>query len=210
MNLDDLMEIWKSQDTVPLHEVNKTLLHQALRQDEVKLQNARRRERRNIYRLSTGVVGGVAFLLVLMIHARGRYVLTGWDYVMGIGGAAAALFAGGAVYVGHLARVRREQRFGESLRDQINRRIAQLDDAATGARRRSVLILVLMGVICPTAILHLGMRINDKSLSDVSYLVVALLIWCFWAGARGLRRSVQRAIPRKQRLEALLNELDSQ
>lgn len=38
MNLDDLMTVWRSQDAAPLHEVNKTLLHLALRQDEAKLQ----------------------------------------------------------------------------------------------------------------------------------------------------------------------------
>ena len=38
MNLDDLMAVWKSQDAAPLHDVNKTLLHLALRQDEARLQ----------------------------------------------------------------------------------------------------------------------------------------------------------------------------
>ena len=54
-----------------------------------------------------------------------------WDFAIGIGGAAAALLAGGAMYVGHRAQARREQRFGESLREQLTRRIAQLDDRAT-------------------------------------------------------------------------------
>ena len=40
MNLDDLMAVWRSQDAAPLHGVNKTLLHLALRQDEAKLQKA--------------------------------------------------------------------------------------------------------------------------------------------------------------------------
>ena len=34
MNLDDLMEVWRSQDTAPLHGVDKTLLRLALRHDE--------------------------------------------------------------------------------------------------------------------------------------------------------------------------------
>ena len=37
MNLDDLMAVWKSRDAAPLHDVDKTLLHLALRQDEAKL-----------------------------------------------------------------------------------------------------------------------------------------------------------------------------
>ena len=45
MNLEDLMEVWRSQDAAPVHGVNETLLRLALRQDEAKLQAQRRRER---------------------------------------------------------------------------------------------------------------------------------------------------------------------
>ena len=40
MNLDDLMEVWRSQDASPLHGVNETLVRLSLRQDEAKLQRA--------------------------------------------------------------------------------------------------------------------------------------------------------------------------
>ena len=69
---------------------------------------------------------------------------------------------------------------------------------------------MLMGVICPMAILHLGMRINGKSIGNTSPIIVILLICCLWFGAIGLRRSVDRATSRKQRLEGLLKELDEQ
>ena len=49
MNLDDLMEVWRSQDASPLHGVNETLLRLALRQDEAKLQRWRRGWRWFIY-----------------------------------------------------------------------------------------------------------------------------------------------------------------
>ena len=52
MNLDDLMAVWRSQDAAPLHGVDKTLLHLALRQDEAKLQKQRRIERWIIYLLA--------------------------------------------------------------------------------------------------------------------------------------------------------------
>lgn len=209
MNLDELMAVWKSQDAAPLHGVNKTLLQQTLRQDEARLQQARRKERRIRYTMSAFVVVLLALLFTLMIHARQRYVMTGWDYVMGIGGAAAALLAGVTMYLSHRAQARREQRFGELLRDQIHRRIAQLDDVVTSARRGSM-NLVLMGVICPLAILHLGMRVNHKTLSDVRWVPIALLILCLAAGVKALRRSVPQAISRKRELERLLKELDGQ
>jgi hypothetical protein len=217
MNLDELMAVWRTQDAAPLHDVNKTLLHLALRQDEVKLQKERRRDRWIIYVFSAGCVAGMAIFLSMMIHfARHRpeRIVTSWDYALPVVGAAAALLAGAAMYVTHKGQTRREQRFGESLRDQLNRRIAQLDDAATRARKTGVLVVVLMGGICPTAILILGTRVNGKSISDDGYLIVTMIFVCVWSVATGVwesRRSVQKDIlPRKRRLEVLLKELDGQ
>ena len=216
MNLDELITVWRSQDAAPLHDVNKTLLHLALRQDEAKLQKQRRRDRWILYIFSAGVVVGMAFFLSMMIYFRGHRpekVVTGWDLILPIVGAIVALISVRAMYVNHRAQSRREQSFGESLRDQLRRSIAQLDDEVTNARRTSVLVTVLMGGIAPAAILLLGWRINGKSISDDGYMLVSLIILCVWTVASGvsqLRRSVQTDIvPRKRRLEALLKELDA-
>src|SRR5919106_3461814 len=128
-NLDDLMEVWRSQDAAPLHGVNETLLRLALRQDEAKLQKQRRTERWIIYVASAALVAAMAFFLAIMIYRND--VITGWNLVFPIVGVAAALFWGGAMYVSHRAQALREQRFGESLRDQLGRQIAQLDYQAT-------------------------------------------------------------------------------
>jgi hypothetical protein len=216
MNLDELMTVWRSQDAAPLHDVNKTLLHLALRQDEAKLQKQRRRDRWILYIFSAGVVVGMAIFLNMMIYFRGHRpekVVTGWDLVLPIVGAIVALISVRAMYVNHRAQSRREQSFGESLRDQLRRSIAQLDHEVTNARRTSVLVIVLMGGIAPAAILLLGWRVNDKSISDDGYMLVTLIILCVWTVASGvwqLRRSVQKDIlPRKRRLGALLKELDA-
>jgi len=215
MNLDDLMAVWRTQDAAPLHDVNKTLLHLALRQEEVKLQKARRLDRWMVYVFGAGVVAGMGIFLGMMISFRQRpeKVVTGWDLALPTFGAAAALLAGGAIYASHRAQARREQRFGESLRDQLNRRIAQLDYAATRARRTSVLVIVLLGGLCPAAIIFLGLRVNDKSISDDGYLVVTSLFMCVWSVVLGvwtLRHQAQALLPRKRRLEELLKELDGQ
>jgi hypothetical protein len=213
MNLDDLMVVWRSQDAAPLHDVNKTLLHLALRQEEAKLQKARRRERWIIYVFGAGMVAAMAFFLAMMIYFhrhRPERVVTGWDYALAIVGAAAALLAGGAMYIGHRAQTRREQRFGESLRDQLNRRIAQLDLRATTAG--VTLVSVLLWGICPTAILVLIHRINDKSISDDGYMLVTLtfiLVWSVASSVWWYRREAREALPQKRRLEALLKELDA-
>ena len=211
MNLDELMAVWKSQDAAPLHDMNKTLLHLALRQDEAKLQKQRRRHRWIIYVFGVGLVAGMALFLYPMIY---RDRATVWDLALAIGGAAAAWVTVRAIYVNHRAWSVRDQSFGQSLRDQLHRSIAQLEDQATGTHRTNVLTIVLMGGICPAAILVFGWRINQKSISDDGYMLVTTIILCVWSAVSGvweLRRSVQKDIlPRKRRLEALLKELDGQ
>jgi hypothetical protein len=214
MNLEDLMAVWRSQDAAPLLGVDRTLLHLALRQDEVKQQNARRRERWMIYVVGTGVVGAIAVFLGMMILADEREVLTGWDFAVAIIGAAAALFAGCALYVGHRAQSRREDRFGESLREQLNRRIAQLDYAETRAPRTSMLVLVILGLIAPMALTFLSLRTNQKTLSDNWLPVVNLLLICVGSIAFGVwqvRRQIRDVVlPRKRTLEGLLKEIEGQ
>ena len=216
MNFDELMAVWRTQDAAPLHSLNETLLRVALRQNEAKRQKWRRIERWIIYVLSAGVVAGLALFLanmiLLMIYRDDMNGLTGWDLVLPVVGAAAASICARAVYVGHRAQARREQRFGESLRDQLNRRIAQLDDRAT--RARTTLVTVLLGGIGGTAIILLGYRVNQKSFSDDGYMAVGTILMCVLfpvaAGVWELRRSVKRDIlPRKHRLEALLKEIDA-
>jgi peptidoglycan/LPS O-acetylase OafA/YrhL len=210
MNLDELVEVWRTQDAAPLHRVDKTLLHLALRQDEAKLQKERRRDRWIVYVFSAGLVAAMAVFLGMMILTRDRKVMTGWDFAIGIGGAAAALLAGGAMYVGHRAQARREQRFGESLRDQLDRRIAQLDDRTTIAH--ATLVSVLLGGVGGIAILLLGYRVNEKPFSDDGYLLFSMIVTCVVLPVAGgvweIRRQARDLLPRKRRLEALLKELD--
>src|SRR3954468_16108905 len=184
MNLDELMAVWRTQDAAPLHDVNKTLLHLALRQDEAKLQKARRIERWIVYVISAVFAGGMSLFLanmiLLMIDRPGRNGLTGWDLALPVVGAIAALISGRAMYVRHRAQALREQSFGESFRDQLNRRIAQLDYQATTLQRTLILVLVLLTGICPITILLALSRMNEKPICDDGYMVVWLSLVGIW------------------------------
>jgi len=218
MTIDELMTVWKTQESAPLHDMNRTLLHLALRQEEAKLEKKQRWARWMVYVCCAGAAVGMALFLVnmilLMIDRYDRSGLAVWDIAVPIVGATAAVISARAIYVNHRAQSLREQGFGESLRDQLHRSIARLDHEQTGARRTGVLVVVLAGGICPAAIVLLGWRVNGKSISDDGYLLVTLIIGCVLAAVGGvwqLRRSVQREIlPRKRRLEALLTQLDGQ
>ena len=210
MNLDDLMEVWRSQDATALHGVDKTLLHLALRQEQAKLQKQRRIERWFIYVMSALLVAAMGLFLGIMIYARDDDVRIVWDYAVPVVGAAAALVMAGAMYAIRRAQAARERDFGESLRDQLRRRIAQLDDQAT-RELRLTLVGAVAAAICGMSIYVASRRINDMAYNEDWPILLGLIFLCACSlGHRRRRRSVQRDIlPRKRRLEALLKEFDA-
>jgi peptidoglycan/LPS O-acetylase OafA/YrhL len=212
MNLDDLMEVWRSQDASPLYGVNKTLLLVAVRQEQVKLQAERRREKWITYVATAFLIAVMAFFLFIMFYDNDPR--TDWDFAIPIVGAAAALLWGGAMYVSHRAQALRERSFGESLREQLDRHIAQLDYQATRVvRLASVLVTALPPLVCATAIILAGWRINNEPFGDEWVWIVGGIFVCAMGSAAGVweqRRSMERdLLPRKRRLEALLKELDA-
>jgi hypothetical protein len=153
--------------------------------------------------------------LSLMID-RDDDVLSGWDYAIPVVGAAAALLWVRVMSVRLRAQEVREQRFGDSLRDQISRQLAQLDYGVTMSRLAGLLGTVLLPIVWSFTIILASWRINGRSFSDPSLsLPIAFMIcWCILMVGGALwwtRRVVQRkTLPRKRQLEALLKELDGQ
>ena len=174
MNLDDLMAVWRSQDAAPLHGVNQTLLQLALRQDEAKLQKERRRERWIIYVFSAGIVAAMALFLAMMIYfhrhrpkSGDRLGLRPSDRRRGRRPA-----RGGRDVCGPPAR-RRGASNALASRFEINSTGVSRSSTIRATIARETLVSVLLGGICPTAILLLIHRINEKSISDDGYMLVS-------------------------------------
>jgi hypothetical protein len=151
--------------------------------------------------------------MVNMLFDNDDDVIAGWDLAIPIVGAAAALFTSVYLYVTRRARAMREQRFGDSLRDQLGRHIAQLDDEATRGTGLMTMLLIPM-LISAVALYVAGTRVNlepnepfDGWPAIIRITVFFAIVWL--AGRWAARRSVKRdVLPRKHRLEALLKELD--
>jgi len=222
MNLDDVIEGWRSQDASTLYGVvDKTRLHQALRQEQAKLEKQSRRG------LWFGYVFGVAPLLISsglflaimidpnqppMFSAR----LSVWDYVVGVAGLAAAVTIAGAVFALRRSHQAREQGFSDSLRDRLRRRIAQIDDEATGERRLG-LICLAAGLICAVAIpvaqfriAHVPVPYSEMDWPPPLPTVLIVVLLCLELFRWAPRRQRRKDLPRKRQLEALLKELDGQ
>jgi len=219
MNLDDLTEVWRSQDLSPLYGVDKDLLHQVLRQEQAKLEKRLRRTRWFMIVVTALLFINAALFLAIMIDPNqpptfsARFIV--WDYVVGGVGVAAALSLAGALFVIRRSQQTREQGFGDSLRDHLRRRIAELDAEATGERRLGLTMVAAM-LICVTAISILEGRIRHVPVpwSEIvwpsPFSIVLILGFLYLLFFRWMPRERQQKLSRKRQLEALLKELDGQ
>jgi uncharacterized BrkB/YihY/UPF0761 family membrane protein len=218
MNLEELMEVWRSQNAAPLHDMNKTLLHQALRQEQAEIEKQSRGGTRVGYVVSAVLFITAGLFLAIMIDPNqppmfaARLIV--WDYVVGVVGVASAIVVAGALFAFRRSQRVREQRFGDSLRDHLRRRIAQIDDEAT-AERRLGLIVLAAGLICAVAILiaqnriaHVPVPYSEMDWPSPIWTVLIVGLLCLELFRWGPRRERRKNLPRKRQLEALLKELD--
>src|SRR5262245_61978928 len=112
MNLDDVMEGWRARDASTFYGVDKTLLHQVLRQDQAKLEKQRRRVRWFMNVVSAFLLVIASLFLAILIDPKDDDVLIVWDYVVGIAGVAAAVVLAGVLFVIRRSQMVREQGFG--------------------------------------------------------------------------------------------------
>lgn len=218
MNLDELIEGWRSQDASTFYGVvDKNRLHQVLRQEHAKLEKESRKG------LWGGYVFGVvplvitsALLLAIMFQPRLDDVRIVWDYVFAVAGVVAAIVIAWALFALRRIQRSRERGFGDSLRDHLRRRIAQMDDQAT-RERRLALIALGAGLICCVTIpvvqyrtLHMPLPYSEMNWPSPFGTVLILGLLCFELFWWAPRRERRKSLPRRRQLEALLKELDGQ
>ena len=117
------------------------------------------------------------------------------------------------IYARQRAQTDRERSFGDSLRGQIHRQLAQLEHGATMSRLAGLLGTVVLPIVWSFAFILVSWRIH-RSFGDpwLSAPIVFMICWSILCVAGSLwwtRRVVQRkTLPRKRRLEELLREVD--
>ena len=219
MNLDDVTAVWRSKDLSQLYGVDKTLLDLMLRQEQAKLEKQRRRARWFMYVTNAIVFIMAGLFFAILIDPNQPPVFSArlvvWDYVVGVVGVAATLVLAGTLFVARRSRQAREQGFGDSLRDHLRRRIAQLDAEVTGERRLAW-TMVAATLICATAISILSGRIShvpvpwSEMIWPSPFAMVLIVGFFYLLFFRWIPRERQHNVQRKRQLEALLKELDGQ
>jgi hypothetical protein len=212
MNLDDVMAAWRSHDVSRLFGVDKTLLHQVLRQEQARAEKRLRRMRWFMNVVTIFLFVTAALFLAIMIDPKDDDVLIVWDYVVGIVGVAAAMVLAGALLAIRRSQKARAQGFDDSFRDHLRRRISQLDAESAGERRLA-LIIVAATLVCGAAISIAGHRIDDVPWSEIEWAPVPsllILLFTYLLLYRWLPRTQRRNVACKRQLEALLQEFDGQ
>ena len=219
MNLDEVTEIWRSKDLSQLYGVDKTLLDLMLRREQAKLEKQRRRARWFVSVMNAVLLITAGLFFAILIDPNQPPVFSArlvvWDYVVGVVGVAATLVLAGTLFVARRSQQAREQGFGDSLRDHLRRRIAELDAEATGERRLGLTMVAAM-LICVTAISILEGRIRHVPVpwSEIvwpsPFSIVLILGFLYLLFFRWMPRERQQKLSRKRQLEALLKELDGQ
>ncbi|MEO8316250.1 MAG: hypothetical protein ABI645_15820 [Pseudomonadota bacterium] len=219
MKLDDVMEGWRSQDASTFYGVDKTLLHQALRQEKAALEKQQRMTRRGGYVGSAILLITAGMFLAIMIDPNQPPIFAArfgvWDYIVGVVGVVAAVTIAGAMFALRQSHRAHERGFDDSLRDHLRRRIAQLDDEATVESRLGFIVLVA-GLIAAASISIVMDRIKHVPVpwSDIGwpspFAILLILGFFYLVLFRWMPRERQRYLSRKRQLEALLKELDGQ
>jgi uncharacterized BrkB/YihY/UPF0761 family membrane protein len=206
------MGAWRSHDLSPLFGVDKTMLHQVLRQEQARAEKQLRRIGWFMNIVTVLLLITAALFLAIMIDPKDDDVLVVWDYVVGVVGVASAVVLAGALFALGRSRRVRERGFDDSFRDHLRRHISQLDDESAGERRLA-LIVVAATLVCGSAISIAGHRINDVPWGEFDWSPfpsVLILLFTWLLLFRWLPRARRRRIARRQQLEALLKELDGQ
>jgi hypothetical protein len=198
MNLDEVLDAWRSQDQAPLYDVDGSRLQQALREEEAKRRRALAVDARITYGFAAVVFAGLAIIFTLMLYDDDPR--TWWDFVIVILGVAAAVFTTTDLYIGRRRLVLRERHFGASLHDELRRHVALLDYELS---RRIMLPIFL----CTLALYLSIWRINNEPFTwATNGFPIVVMGGVTWWIARHAAKDVRQ---RKRRLEALLEKLDA-
>jgi hypothetical protein len=206
MNLDQMLEAWRSQNETPLYGVNRDLLQLIIQHEQRDLRRGLRGAKWLAYGVSALLLAFFAIFFASIDNAR-----TAWDYAAaGIAIGATLLFAG-AFSVSHKRQVLRERGFGNSLQEEIRRNLSVIDYLLSRSRRKAQLLngspMVIVGILIGWLIIRADDGPSGWYIAGALFLF-NVVIWLFspvWTS----RLAEKQLLPYRRRLSELLELLNS-
>ncbi len=214
MTFDEVMDTWRTQEKTPLYGVNRDLLQLVLQHEQAPMRRNFRAEAWLQYLIYAGffVASVLFFLMIFMERNYGDEPRQFWAYFVAAAGAALCLGSGIALWISRRRQTLRERSFGNTLRAELQRHISLLDYALSrqGQAIRGFLTIAPLGAIT-VMITLLSAVVNGLPINPLRILRKAVLItgFFFFVASVGSRSVVKQLQPRKERLVALLKELDT-
>ena len=207
MNLEELKVIWDTQNKAPLYAVNEKGLHAIFRSKSEKLKRLIFWQEAQTYLSSLFVVTVIVALLVACIGGFLRELPTAWDVIALFAAAGGWIYFGASVFL-ERRRQRRRQReraFSTSLRDEIDRDIAQLEFEIRSRNH------VALGFIPPyvggALLLLIYFRLTGAPLWFLIPIVAFMIGAFIWESRSQQRLAESNLKPKKRELESLREKL---
>jgi hypothetical protein len=199
MNLDEVLDAWRSQDQAPLYGVDEGRLQQSAPRGGGKRRRGLVIEARITYGFAALVFAGLASVFVLMLFDDDPR--TWWDFLIVTLGVAAAVFAAANLYIGRTRLALRERHFGASLHHELGRHVALLDYELSRTWRVSAITRTMLPFYLCTLALYLSIwRINNEPFKwGTDGFPLLVMGGAMWYGAWIARHAAQDVLPRKRR-----------
>jgi hypothetical protein len=211
MQLEELQAIWETQTERPVFSINDFGLNLALYQ-------IRERARRQLFwGYFVGFVCsllGLAGLLLLFVVFYSRnpandFPMNAWDGLAFLVAAIALVLSASSMVASHRKHEKEQSVFAPSLRQEIERGIAQIDfeistDSSRMAWRNAALICLAVTLMC----WEVGRLNGDRQPWNVLWMTVPLMVVMLVALVPTSRQAMKEGLRRKQVLEGLLAKLD--
>ncbi len=218
MEFESLQAIWDAQNDKPVFSVNDPRLTVGLyQQRERSRRRLFRREFAPAYVYSLVMFAVAVFVFVIfflksyVLHLNpGDPLMSVWDGAALVATAGAALAIVGSLYAERRKHERTQNLFAPSLREELDRGIAQVDfelklQSAPHVLRITSLVMVAAGLIS----LEVA-RLNGNWPPWSQVAVIALsTAFAVWLGLVGQQKKLERSLlPRKRALESMRAALD--
>ena len=216
MDFDQMLAIWRSQNTTPPHDVNRDALRQALQMEEARVRRTLRSRRRGfwfLWILGTGMAVWAGFWIAITIT-------NGWPAIYAIAaGVSLGLFAlaAGASWVGRGREP--ERKFGNTLQEEVSRSLTLVDYQLSITRRWIISTLGIGSLMAGVGLFSWTLARSqdnfnrpDSSGVDWVWYAVVLVVLGMRASYK-VRDALRKATPqlelRQRHLRELLAALDA-
>jgi hypothetical protein len=212
MTFDEMLEVWRTQDTAPPYRVNPDLLAVVVRQEHAEL---RRESGWDLWFLPWALWMAAGAMLVIVVtflvvaNLRGWATPSVWDYVATGIAIVAMLVWPGVYWASYRRQPSRERGFGNSLQEEIRRNLARVDHHLSRFERLgpSLLLFAPFGVVvilCAWVVF----RANGGPVTfQTTFFIVAFSMLAPLAGtSRALKKGL---LEQRRRLSQLLDLLNA-